>query len=207
MRRSATLSLVALLTGALLAPLDARAHCDGVDGPVVGAARAALAARNVDLALVWIQPRDEPELRQAFARTLAVRALGDEARALADRWFYETTVRLHRAGEGAAYTGLAPAGRDPGPAVRAADRALRSGRVEPLLELLDHAVNEGTRAAFTRAAAREGEADVAAGRRRVAAYVAFVPRVEAIHAAATGAAHGAPAAAAAGEHDGHAAEP
>ena len=45
-----------------------------------------------------------------------------EARELADRYFFETLVRIHRAGEGAPYTGLKPAGRDLGPAVPAAVR-------------------------------------------------------------------------------------
>ena len=85
------------------------------------AARAALDRGDVSLALVWVQPKDEAEIRDVFARTLAVRKLSPEAKELADRHFFETLVRVHRAGEGASYTGLKPAGRDLGPAIPAAE--------------------------------------------------------------------------------------
>src|SRR5512145_2539739 len=87
-----------------------RAHCDGLDGPVVQAATRALATGNVNLALIWVHPKDEPEIRTAFAETAAVRRHGPRARRLADRAFFETLVRVHRAGEGAQYEGLRPAG-------------------------------------------------------------------------------------------------
>ena len=49
------------------------AHCDGLDGPVVKAAQRALETGNVDYALIWAQPGDEPELREAFRQALEVR--------------------------------------------------------------------------------------------------------------------------------------
>lgn len=39
---------------------------------------------------------------------MAVRAKGKEAQELADMYFFETLVRIHREGEGAPYTGLKP---------------------------------------------------------------------------------------------------
>jgi len=81
------------------------AHCDTLDGPVVGAARRALDTGNVDLVLVWVQKDDEAEVLGHFQKTLAVRKLSPQARDLADMYFFETLVRLHRAGEGAGYTG------------------------------------------------------------------------------------------------------
>ena len=93
-----------------LAPSRAFAHCDGLDGPVVTAAQRALETRNPALVLIWVQEKDEREIQNAFEQTLAVRALGPQARALADRFFFETLVRVHRAGEGAPFTGLEPAG-------------------------------------------------------------------------------------------------
>ena len=39
----------------------------------------------------------------------------------------ETVIRLHRAGEGAAYTGLKTAGADYGPAIPAAEYAVETG--------------------------------------------------------------------------------
>ncbi len=106
-------------------PATAEAHCDGLDGPVVTAARTELESRNLDAIVIWVQRGDEAELRNAFARALAVRAAGGDAQALAATWFFETAVRLHRAGEGEPFTGLKPAGRDLGPAIPAADRAWR----------------------------------------------------------------------------------
>ena len=113
-----------LVPGLLLAaPSLLSAHCDALDGPVVKAARRALETGSPDGVLAWVRPADESAVRQAFARTLAVRKLGPEAKELADLYFFETVVRIHRAGEGAPYTGLKPAGQDIGPAIPAADRS------------------------------------------------------------------------------------
>jgi hypothetical protein len=56
------------------------AHCDTLDGPVVGAARRALETGNVDLVLVWVQKDDEAEVLGHFQKTLAVRKLSPQAR-------------------------------------------------------------------------------------------------------------------------------
>ena len=174
----------------------ARAHCDTLDGPVVKAAQKALAERNVNLALAWVQPNDDAEIRRVFDQTLAVRKLGSEARELADRHFFETLVRLHRAGEGAPYTGLKPAGGDPGPAIPAGDEALATGNVEPLLKLLNAAVTHGLHARFEAARQKRKFAanDVAAGREFVKAYVSYIHFVEGVHEAASAGVHPHPAA-------------
>jgi hypothetical protein len=184
--------LAALIVSAGSPPPAARAHCDGLDGPVVGAARRALDAGDVRPALAWVGAGEEAEVRRAFERTRVVRNLGSEARALADTWFFETLVRLHRAGEGAPYVGLAPAGRDLGPAIPAADRALETGSVVALEELLAGELSAGLRARHARAIAAKprGELDPKAGRRFVRAYVDFVHYVERLHVAATTDAHG-----------------
>ena len=114
----------------LFAPGNLFAHCDSLDGPVVKAAQQALETRDLSQVLIWVRPEDEPEVRAAFEKTLAVRVLNSQAHLLADRFFFETVVRLHRAGEGASYTGLQPAGRDLGPAIPAADRALDDGSLD-----------------------------------------------------------------------------
>ena len=114
--------LAVLAAAAFLAPQTAKAHCDGLDGPVVKAAQKALAEGNVNLVLIWVQQNDEAEIKHAFEKTLAVRKLNAEAKELADLYFFETLVRIHRAGEGAPYTGLKPAGRDLGPAIPASDK-------------------------------------------------------------------------------------
>lgn len=125
-------SLRSLALALLLAPLPALAHCDTLDGPVVKAAQAAFANGNVNLALVWVQPKDEAEIREAFRRAQDVRKLGPEARKLADTYFFETLVRVHRAGEGAPFTGLKPVGLDLGPALPAGGLALENGDLKPL---------------------------------------------------------------------------
>jgi hypothetical protein len=167
-------------------------HCDGVDGPVVTLARRALESGNVNLVLPWVREQDEPELREAFAHALAVRKLGGEAKALADRHFYETLVRVHRAGEGAAYTGLKPAGRDLGPAIPAADRALEDGSIDNVVKLLNEAVRKGLHEHFHRAIEHKQFApdDVKAGREYVGAYVPYIHYVERLWQAASGPAHG-----------------
>ena len=111
-------------------------HCDSLDGPVVTAAARALQAGNVELVLPYVHPDGEAEVREAFARVLPLRAGGDGAGELADRWFYETVVRVHRAGEGAPYTGLKPAGLDPGPVLPLAEQAVATGDVQPVYALL-----------------------------------------------------------------------
>ncbi len=171
-----------------LVPDRARAHCDALDGPVVQTARKALDSGKLNPVLAWVRPQDEAEIKAAFARALAVRKAGGEARNLADTWFFETLVRVHRAGEGAPYTGLKPAGRDPGPAIRAADAAVEKGSPAEVEKLLQESVKEGLHARFAplQAQKRPGE-DVAAGRKWVAAYVPFVHWVEGVHKAAEGA--------------------
>ena len=101
-------------------------HCDTRDGPVVSAARVALDTGNVNFVLIWVRQSAENELRDVFEKTLEVRKKGPEAQALADEWFFENVVRLHRAGEGAPFTGLKPAGLDWGPVVPRAEKAIET---------------------------------------------------------------------------------
>jgi hypothetical protein len=168
------------------------AHCDGLDGPVVISAREALETGNVNLVLPWVQKDDEPLIREAFDSTLVVRKLNPTARHMADMYFFETLVRVHRAGEGVAYTGLKPAGRDLGPALPAADNALTSGNIDSVLALLSHHVAEGVHQHFKEAMAKKNynKADVAAGREFVEQYVRFIHYVEGIYQAAQGAGGG-----------------
>jgi hypothetical protein len=169
-----------------LAPVTVRAHCDTLDGPVVVTARAALESGKIEPVLAWVAPGDEAEIREAFARARSVRKGGKEARGLADRWFFETVVRVHRAGEGAAFTGLEPAGT-PEPAIAAVDAVAAGGDAKRVEELLVRAVREGLHAHLARLSAEKPPAsDVAAGRRWVAAYVPFVHWAEGVHAAAAG---------------------
>lgn len=197
MDRNRRLSLMAFGTAVALALSFAAqragdTHCDGLAGPVVNDARRALARDQVAIALKWVRKADEAELRTAFDKTLRVRREGSQARELADRYFFETLVRLHRAGEGAPYTGLKPAGRNLGPAIPAADRALQDGSPAAVETLLTNAARAGLRQRFQAVVSRKNypENDIAAGREYVEAYVAYVHYVERLYEAATHAASG-----------------
>jgi Family of unknown function (DUF6448) len=185
-------TLFTLLMILMLLPSPATAHCDGLDGPVVTLARKALDTGNVNLVLPWVPKDGELEIRRAFDHTLSVRKLGPEAKSLADTFFFETLVRVHRASEGAPYTGLKPAGLDLGPAIPAADKALDSGSTEAVEKLLTDAIRKGLREHFHAAISQKKFApyDVAAGRRYVEAYVPYVHYVEGLWEAATKSAKG-----------------
>ena len=159
---------------------------------MVQLARKALETGNVNHVLPWVQESDEPEIRKAFDHAVSVRKLGPDARALADRHFFETLVRIHRAGEGASYTGLKPAGRDLGPAIPAADKALQDGSIDKVVNLLCDAIREGAHRHFHTALDRRGFApdDVTAGREFVEAYVPYIHYIERLWRDATIAAHG-----------------
>jgi len=164
---------------------QAFAHCDGLDGPVVKAAQKALETGNVNLVLIWVRKNDEGEVKNAFQKTLAVRKLSPQAKELSDMYFFETLVRVHRAAEGEPYTGLKPAGRDLGPAIPTADKALESGKVEPLLKLLTESMQTEIREKFKQVVAKKKYRpdDVEAGRAYVEAYVPLVRYVEQIYEA------------------------
>ena len=163
----------------------AAAHCDTLDGPVVSAARKALDAGTVELVLVWVRADDEAELRKAFDRARTVRKAGGEAKELADLYFFETLVRVHRAGEGAPYTGLKPAGTVE-PAVAAADRAIQTGKLQPLGKLVVERMEKGLHGHFDAVMTKKKYRpdDVAAGRAYSSAYVGFVHYAERLYEAA-----------------------
>lgn len=184
----AVIAAFGLLTVSLLAPNRSFAHCDGLDGPVVQAAQQALQTNNVNLVLIWVAKDDEPEIIKAFQKTIAVRKLDPQAKELADLYFFETLIRIHRAGEGEPYTGLKPAGRNLGPAIPTADKALKSRKVEPLLKLLTEEMQQSVRKNFEAVLARKDYQvnDVEAGREYVEAYVLLLEQVERIHEAMKG---------------------
>jgi len=102
--------------------------------------------------------------------------LGGRSAALADYWFYETAVRLHREGEEAPYTGLKPAGLDWGPVVPRAEKAIEKGNAAEVIEFLLHTVKETLQSRFDKAISRKryDENDVEAARRYVQAMLGFV---------------------------------
>jgi len=176
-----TLSSLVIAFSLLTAP-KATAHCDTLDGPVVQDARVALKKADVTPVLKWVNQGGEQEVREAFAAALKVRSLNDDARKLADMRFFETLVRVHRAGEGVAFTGLKPAGTiDPG--FVAADQALSEGSVTELSAEMAKSVQEGLSKRFADVLEKKQHADesIEAGRAYVAAYVEYAHYVEALH--------------------------
>lgn len=177
-------------TGMLL--VWAVGHCDGMDGPVVSLAKKALETGNVKLVLPWVRSQDEGEIRKAFDHAVSVRKLGAQARDLADTHFFETLVRIHRAGEGAPFTGLKPAGRDLGAAIPAADHALEDGSVDAVIRLVTDTVAQGIRERFQTAwnKRRFDPNDVEAGREYVEAYVPYIHFIERLFDIAKESTHG-----------------
>lgn len=186
---SSLLGISALAAVFLAAPRDASAHCDTLDGPVIQDARKAIEAKNITPVLKWVKPTDEKAVRAAFDKVLAGKAMNPEA---AEHTFFATLVKNHRAGEGAPFTGLKPAGAVE-PAVAEADKALTSGSFDALVTLITNDVSAGIKKRFEHAAAtyKHKDESVAQGREFVEAYVAFTHYVERLHQDATGTgAHG-----------------
>lgn len=167
-------------------------HCDSMDGPVVKAAVGALDQGDVNLILPYVLPEGEAEVSEAFSRALRLRGVSDEVREVVDRYFFETAVRVHRAGEGAPYTGLKPAGLDFGPVIPVAERAIETGSADALVSLLTSKVEHEVRERLARAIAlaphaREG---VPQARQYVEAMLDLQVWAHGLYLATTGPAHG-----------------
>ena len=187
---SVTFLLLSLVV--ILSPGEVSTHCDGLDGPVVLAAQRALESGDINPVLIWVQPEDEDLIKEAFKKAEEIRKLNPDAKAMADMYFYETLVRVHRAGEGAPYTGLKPGGRDLGPAIPAADKALKDGNIENVTLIITQTLREGLAEHFHNVLAKKDFAkdDLEAGREFVEAYVMYIHYVEGLYEAALSKAEG-----------------
>jgi hypothetical protein len=187
MRSAVALAIVLGASGA------ARAHCDAEDGPVAKAVQKALETGNLNLVLPYAPASAEAELKATFAEARKVRTLGSDARKLADRSFLETTIRLHRAGEGATFTGIKPAGIDYGPMIPAAERAIETGNLEVIKAVLIEGINHvlGEKLAHVRELRKVTSEpanydQVAAARERISAELGFITFAEGVHQAVLG---------------------
>lgn len=180
-----TAAMTLCSVGWLLGGRPASAHCDTLAGPVVADARVALERGQVDVVLKWVGEADEAEVQAAFADAVAMRPLAEPARTVGEMRFYETLVRLHRAGEGEPFTGLKPAAEIE-PIVRMTDAALDQGSPDAVVHELTAAVEAGIRQRFAEVGERRLRAadSVEAGRAYVASYVEWTHYVERLHAAA-----------------------
>jgi hypothetical protein len=178
---SVMMGIVAIGLGSIF-PTISWAHCDTLDGPVVTEAKAALEKGDVTPVLKWVKVKDENEIKTVFKKVLAARSSGKEAKEVADLYFFETLVRVHRAGEGAAFTGLEPAGAIE-PAVAAADKAIEVGSVDELAKEIGQSAEKAVRERFGQlmTARKHRDESVGAGREYVEAYVEYVHFVERLH--------------------------
>lgn len=163
---------------------QAAAHCDTLDGPVVEDARQALAAGDVTPVLKWVRAQDEKSVKAAFAKALAAQGSKQQP---AEKKFFATLVRIHRASEGAPFTGLKPAGMAE-PVIVAADQALAGGSPDALVKQVGDTVGNGIRQRYDKVAAARKHKDesVAKGREFVAAYVEYTHYLEWLQMAAQG---------------------
>ncbi|HZW02646.1 MAG TPA: DUF6448 family protein [Anaerolineaceae bacterium] len=164
----------ASVAGALATTSPAAAHCDSEKGPVAVAAHQALESADVKLVLPYVKPEAEAELTAAFKEVMAVRK-NKAARELADRYFIETAIRLHRAGEGAAYTGVTD--EETPRAILVADAAMASGSTAEVYHMLEEAIQAAVEEKYQAVVAARAEAKrlntVEAHRERVEAELIF----------------------------------
>lgn len=170
----------AMALALLVRPRAASAHCDTMEGPAVKDGKLALETSNINVALKWVRPEAADELRRLFDQALAIRHRGEDVRAVADRWFLENLVRVHRAGEGAPYTGIAPVGAPVDERVRAADEAIATGSLAPLTGLVPEEQLAELEKRFSDVLARRDFPvdDVDAGRAYLDAYIRFFKLAE-----------------------------
>lgn len=139
---TALMCLIAVWT-----PSIAWAHCDTLSGPVIKDAKLAVQKNDVTPVLKWINEEDEKEIRPLFQKTLAVRTKSEDAKNLADRYFFETLVRVHRAGEGVPYTGL-KAMKSLEPGIEMADESIEKGSAAGVLQNINKLIDAGIQTRF-----------------------------------------------------------
>ena len=159
------------------------AHCDSMEGPVVKASKKALESGNINYVLIWVRADDEKEIKVLFEKVLRVRQTGVEAKELADMYFYETVVRLHRMGEGEGYTGLKPVGYKPEKGIEVADIAIETNSIDKLLSGLNKKHHAKIKDYFAGLQSKKNYDvnDVKAGREYVESYVHFIHYVEELY--------------------------
>jgi len=159
------------------------AHCDSMEGPVVKASQKALETGNINYVLIWVRAEDETEIKDKFDKVNKVRILGAEAKELADMYFFETVVRIHRMGEGVGYTGLIPAGYKPEEGIEAADIAIEKNNLSEIFAHLEESQHSKVKEYFTDLQSKKNfDVDnVATGRKYVESYVHFIHYVESLY--------------------------
>lgn len=174
-----TLALFALF---LMSSQNAFAHCDSYDGPVIKEAQLALATNNVNLVLKWVNTADEPQITALFKKTYELKNGDKETYTLVEQHFLETLVRLHRATEGVAYTGLKPAGSAT-PIVIMADKSIETKSVDKLVSELTAHIEKVVREKYEKVEKLSlvKNESLEKGRAYVQAYIDYTHTLEGIH--------------------------
>lgn len=156
------------------------AHCDSIDGPVVQAAVKTLETGNLNYVFIWIHPEQEAEINEMYNKVVKVRDINPDIRELADMYFYETVVRLHRMTEGVGYTGLKSGNFRPAEGIVAADLAIQENSIKKLLTHVSEKNRDLIRDMFSdlQSKINYNINDVNAGRAYVKSYVHFIHLVE-----------------------------
>ncbi len=150
-------------------------HCDTLNGPVVLACKRALETGNINYVLIWIPKESEGELKEVFEKVLKVRDLSQESKDLADYYFFETAVRLHRAGEGEGFTGLKEEGEHD-PIVEKAEKAIETEDEEEFIEDMEVEVVKTLEERFQNCLKHKNFDinDLEEGRKYIKSYIEFV---------------------------------
>lgn len=169
------LFLTVMMCSFLLGSHMVLAHCDTMDGPVVKDAKKAIETNNVNYVLKWVRAEDEKEIKEAFNLAIKVRPLSVEAQLLADKYFFETLVRIHRAGEGMAFSGVKPSGTPVDEKILAADKSIETGNLAALEKMVPESQHPELQRRFDRVEALKNfdVNNVKAGREYIEAYVQF----------------------------------
>ncbi len=176
-----------IITGTLICAfafnsINVIAHCDTMNGPVITAAKDALDKGDVKLILIWVQPSDETLIKNIFDKTVVLRKISPEVKEMADLYFFENLVRIHRAGEGFPFTGIKEAGEVELP-IAAADKALETGNIDDIVKMLNSSVEKGVKEKFESMISKKNydKGNIEAGREFVKSYILYMHYVEGIY--------------------------
>lgn len=166
----------------LLSGTELYGHCDRKNGPVAVAAGEALKLGDFEKISIWVGKEQEQELKEKFQQSLEIYRQGGKAAELAEEYFMETSVRLHREAEGLPFTGLKEAQPNPED-IEAAEKALDTGNVDPVLYLLSEKMREKISHWFQEAQQAEERKhnSVEAGREWVDTYVKYITYIHGLY--------------------------
>lgn len=157
-------------------------HCNRENGPVAKDARKALEKEDFQKIAIWVSKGQADELRTKYKECLNVYEKGGKSRKLAESYFVETAIRLHRKSEGMAFTGVKPASPLP-PDIAKAEKALKTGELNPLIDFLSQELKQKTQKWFRNAmqAKKHKNENLGKGREWVDAYVKYVIYVHGLY--------------------------